>query len=67
MNLPREDGGRCYMIGLQREELEWVRLLVRLLRHADPLAPELARQALEYVATVADAARPAREPLPAAK
>lgn len=45
--------GRCSMIGLRPEELEWVRLLVTLLRHPDPLAPELARQALEYVRTVA--------------
>ena len=41
------------MIGLSSEEMEWVRLLVTLLRHPDPLAPELARQALEYVETVA--------------
>lgn len=50
--------GRCYMIGLHREEIEWVRLLVELLRRADPLARELACQALEYVETVADAATP---------
>jgi hypothetical protein len=37
------------MIGLERGEIEWVRLLVKLLRHPDPLTPELARQALEYV------------------
>lgn len=54
------------MIGLERSELEWVRLLVKLLRHPDPLAPELARQALAYVETVADAtaasSRPAARP-----
>ena len=65
MNLPQKGTGRCYMIGLEKEELEWVRLLVRLLRHTDPLAPELARQALEYVATVADAATPTRDARPA--
>ncbi|HKW96640.1 MAG TPA: hypothetical protein VJN43_02855 [Bryobacteraceae bacterium] len=56
----------CSMIGLERSELEWVRLLVKLLRHPDPLAPELARQALAYVETVADAtaasSRPAARP-----
>jgi len=55
------------MIGLHADEIEWVRLLVSLLRHADPLAPELARQALEYVQTVAEAARPANDLRPAAK
>ncbi|MBZ5591178.1 MAG: hypothetical protein LAP39_03010 [Acidobacteriia bacterium] len=44
--------GRCSMIGLRPDEIEWVRMLVTLLRHPDPLAPELARQALEYVHTV---------------
>jgi hypothetical protein len=47
--------GRCYMIGLDASEIEWVRLLVQLLRDPDPLAPELARQALEYVDNVARA------------
>src|SRR6266849_8681465 len=27
--------GRCHMIGLHADEIEWVRLLVSLLRHAD--------------------------------
>jgi len=49
----KKQTGRCSMIGLSSEEIEWVRLLVTLLRHPDPLAPELARQALEYVETVA--------------
>lgn len=40
------------MIGLQPDEIEWVRLLVTLLRRPGPLAPELARQALEYVQAV---------------
>ena len=58
---------QCSVIGLERSEIEWVRLLVKLLRHADPLAPELARQALEYVETVADAAAAGRETRPAAQ
>jgi hypothetical protein len=40
------------MIGLQPDEIEWVRLLVDLLRRPDPLTPELARQALEYVESI---------------
>jgi hypothetical protein len=43
------------MIGLRPDEIEWVRLLVSLLRRPDPLAPELARQALEYVRAVTSA------------
>jgi hypothetical protein len=43
---------RCSMIGLRPDEIEWVRLLVTLLRRPDPLAPELARQALDYVQAV---------------
>jgi len=42
------------MIGLQPQELEWVRLLVKLLRHNDPLPAELARQALRYVDQIAE-------------
>lgn len=45
---------QCYMIGLQPQELDWVRLLVRLLRHNDPLPAELARQALRYVDQIAE-------------
>ncbi len=41
--------GTVPMIGLQAEELCWIRLLVTLLRHPDPMVPELARQALLYV------------------
>jgi hypothetical protein len=37
------------LIGLQPDELSWIRLLVSLLRHPDPATPELARQALLYV------------------
>ncbi len=37
------------VIGLSQEEVEWVRLLVSLLRHAEPGTAELCRQALLYV------------------
>jgi hypothetical protein len=49
------------MIGLQATEIEWVRLLVKLLRDPHPLTPELARQALDYVE---DLARAAALPIP---
>jgi hypothetical protein len=55
------------MIGLEASEIEWVRLLVKLLRDAGPLAPELARQALEYVQNVAQAASPGTGMRPAAE
>jgi hypothetical protein len=41
------------MIGLQPEELGWVRLLVGLLRHPDPVVGEVSRQALEYLERMA--------------
>ena len=37
------------VIGIRSDELEWVRLVVDLLRHPDPVVPELARQALTYI------------------
>lgn len=37
------------IIGVDPEELRWMRLLVSLLRHPDPSVPELARQALLYI------------------
>ena len=52
---------QCYMIGLQPQELDWVRLLVKLLRHNDPLPPELARQALRYVDQIAESGAAASE------
>jgi len=36
------------MIGLQADELPWVRLLIGLLRHPEPLIPQLAHEALLY-------------------
>jgi len=58
---------QCHMIGLESQEIDWVRLLVDLLRSSNPLVPELARQALEYVNSVAGppppiAVRPAATP-----
>jgi hypothetical protein len=55
------------MIGLDPGELAWVRLLVLLLRHPDPLVPELSRQALRYLEGVASRsgiAGPELEPVP---
>jgi hypothetical protein len=49
------------MIGLEADELRWLRMLVALLRHPDPSVPELARQALLYLN---DAARKGRRPSP---
>jgi hypothetical protein len=49
------------MIGLYNEELGWIKLLVRLLRHPDPTVPELARQALQYLSRTAEN-RPAATP-----
>lgn len=44
------------MIGLAAHELPWVRLLVSLLRHPDPVVGEVARQALEYLEGLAERA-----------
>jgi hypothetical protein len=41
------------MIGIDPDELAWLRLLVSLLRHPDPVVPELARQALLYLEAAA--------------
>ena len=42
------------MIGVEREELRWLRTLVWLLRHPDPSVPELARQAILYLTGAAE-------------
>ena len=55
-------GSHCSMIGLRPDEVEWVRLLVTLLRRPDPLTSELARQALEYVQAL-DSADPVQRAL----
>ncbi|MCU1238161.1 MAG: hypothetical protein JWP63_6128 [Candidatus Solibacter sp.] len=50
------------VIGIDPTELSWIRMLVFLLRHPDPVVPELTRQALLYLETAA--ARPEGEELP---
>jgi hypothetical protein len=37
------------VIGIDPNELHWIRMLILLLRHPDPSIPELARQALIYL------------------
>jgi hypothetical protein len=37
------------VIGIDAQELRWVRTLIQLLRHPDPSIPELARQALIFL------------------
>ena len=41
------------VIGIEPAELAWIRMLVMLLRHPDPVVPELARQALCYLEAAA--------------
>lgn len=45
---------QMHMIGVERDELRWLRTLVWLLRHPDPSVPELARQALLYLTGAAE-------------
>jgi len=42
------------IIGVQNDELYWVRRLLALLRHPDPAMAELARQALVYLTQAAE-------------
>jgi len=37
------------MIGLDPREIQWLRLVVALLRHPDPVVGEVAREALRYL------------------
>jgi hypothetical protein len=41
------------MIGLSQREMQWVRLVVGLLRHPDPVVAEVSREALRYLEGVA--------------
>jgi len=41
------------VIGIDPSELAWIRILVLLLRHPDPVVPELTRQALTYLEAAA--------------
>ncbi|MBS1859812.1 MAG: hypothetical protein JST11_30865 [Acidobacteria bacterium] len=49
-------GRTVSMIGVEADELPWLRLLTSLLRHPDPVVPELARQALLYLQNAASQA-----------
>jgi len=52
------------IIGVEPEEVRWIHTLVSLLRHPDPSVPELARQALLYLAEAAGERVPSQpEPL----
>ena len=44
---------KTYVIGVDGNELDWVRLLVDLLRHPDPVVGEVTREALRYLEGVA--------------
>jgi hypothetical protein len=48
------------VIGIEPAELAWIRMLVRLLRHPDPVVPELTRQALRYLEAAASGSGIAR-------
>lgn len=37
------------MIGLSPREIQWLRLVVTLLRHPDPVVGEVTREALRYL------------------
>jgi hypothetical protein len=41
------------VIGIDPSELAWIRIVVLLLRHPDPVVPELTRQALTYLEAAA--------------
>jgi hypothetical protein len=41
------------MIGLDPAELRWLRLVISLLRHPDPVVGEVSREALRYLEDVA--------------
>jgi hypothetical protein len=52
------------MIGINANELRWIRTLVQLLRHPDPSVPELTRQALLYMSEAAGRAAVSPAPSP---
>jgi hypothetical protein len=52
------------LIGVDAQELHWLRVLVALRRHPDPGVPMLARQALVYLTEAAARRTPiSTEPL----
>jgi hypothetical protein len=48
------------MIGLDPQEVQWLRLVIALLRHPDPVVGEVAREALRYLDDVAARANESR-------
>lgn len=48
------------MIGFAPGEIQWLRLVIALLRHPDPVVGEVAREALRYLETVASRADESR-------
>ncbi|MGO4880407.1 MAG: hypothetical protein ACLP59_06240 [Bryobacteraceae bacterium] len=48
------------MIGLDPREIQWLRLVIALLRHPDPVVGEVAQQALRYLEGVASRAPQSR-------
>jgi hypothetical protein len=48
------------MIGLNGQEVQWLRLVVALLRHPDPVVGEVAREALRYLEEVVARANQSR-------
>jgi hypothetical protein len=48
------------MIGLDPEEVRWLRLVIALLRHPDPVVGEVAREALRYLEDLAVRANQSR-------
>ena len=48
------------MIGLDPREIQWLRLVIALLRHPDPVVGEVAREALRYLDEVAARANQSR-------
>jgi len=52
--------GNVSMIGLDAREIAWVRLLIGLLRHPDPVVGEVTREALRYLEEVAARAEESR-------
>lgn len=45
------------VIGVDASELRWVRMLISLLRHPDPIVAELTRHALEYLSDSAESGK----------
>ena len=51
------------MIGIQTDELGWLRMLVQLLRNPDPNVGDLTRHALLYISDAAACGTVQKEPL----